>query len=29
MITVKNMIYLMTVPVITALVCWMIWVMMA
>lgn len=27
MITVKNMFYLMAVPVITALVCWMIWVM--
>lgn len=26
MITVKNMFYLMTVPVITALACWMIWV---
>ncbi len=28
MITVKNMFYLMTTPVITALVCWIIWVLL-
>jgi hypothetical protein len=28
MITVKNMVYLMIVPVITALVCWAIWALL-